>query len=134
MHAFTDKANRTWRINLNVATVRKVHAETGIHLGNLLNSEEVVKFQSDELVIGDVLWALVKEQAQDQGIDRNGFESQLSGAVIMQATDALLNEFLDFLADGRRAEILRLLLKQFEQTKTMALETARAIATVEPTN
>lgn len=134
MHAFTDTQNRTWRINLNVATLRKVHASTGLHLGNLLNSEEVIKLQNDDLLLGEVLWHLIKDQATDAKVDRESFESGLSGKVILAATDALLEEFLDFLSDGRRAEILRLLLKQFEATKDLALATAKTIVEAEPTS
>lgn len=134
MHSFVDRQNRTWRINLNVASIRKVHAQTGLHLGNLLSSEEVIKLQNDDLLLGEVLWHLVKDQASEQQIDRDGFESALSGRVILDATDALLEEFLDFLSDGRRAEILRLLLKQFEATKDLALATAKSVVTAEPTS
>jgi hypothetical protein len=117
-----------------VASIRKVHAQTGLHLGNLLSSEEVIKLQNDDLLLGEVLWHLVKDQASEQQIDRDGFESALSGRVILDATDALLEEFLDFLSDGRRAEILRLLLKQFEATKDLALATAKSVVTAEPTS
>jgi len=134
MHSFVDKQNRTWRINLNVASIRKVRAQTGLHLGNLLSSEEVIKLQGDDLLLGEVLWHLVKDQAAEQQIDREGFEVALSGKVILDATDALLEEFLDFLSDGRRAEILRLLLRQFEATKDLALATAKSVVTVEPTS
>ena len=99
MKEFSDSRGQVWRLDLNIATLRKVHKHTGFHLAKLLEPSELFKLQSDDLLLADILWFLVDDQAKERSVSREQFESGLRGQPIMDAVDALLYEYTDFLSE-----------------------------------
>jgi hypothetical protein len=113
MKTFADNAGRTWAIAVNVATVKRVKDLLQVNLleiadpkGKLL--EKVVE---DPVLLCDILFCLVKPEADAKGISDEDFGRSLAGDVLGTATDALLGEIADFFPKGRREIMQRILAK-----------------------
>ena len=134
MKEFSDSRGQVWRLDLNIATLRKVHKHTGFHLAKLLEPSELFKLQSDDLLLADILWFLVDDQAKERSVSREQFESGLRGQPIMDAVDALLYEYTDFLSDARRGKILQTMWEEFKALNneiTNAVETIASVTQLE---
>jgi hypothetical protein len=113
MKTFADNAGRTWAIAVNVATVKRVKDLLHVNLleiadpkGKLL--EKVVE---DPVLLCDILFCLVKPEADAKEISDEDFGRSLAGDVLGAATDALLGEIADFFPKGRREIMQRILAK-----------------------
>lgn len=128
--SFIDTKGRTWTVALNVAIVRKVHQKTGVHLAKLLEPEEIGKLQSDGLLLCDMLWLVIEDDAVKAQVTRPDFESSLSGKTIQDAANALLVGLTYFLSDARRGELLRNMLKRFNELQELRTEAAEKMIAV----
>ena len=61
---FKDKTGCEWIIDLDVATCREVLKLTGIDLANFHDGKSLQALWSNDEKLVDVLWVLVKEQAE----------------------------------------------------------------------
>lgn len=123
MRIFKDSAGREWRICANVATFRRVRELTGLNLHEALHHDTAARLE-DPLVLGDVLFALVRPQAVEYGINAEQFGELLAGDTIADATVALLTELPDFFRSPQR-EALRALLAAIE--RRTALQRTRTL-------
>jgi hypothetical protein len=113
MKTFADNAGRTWAIAVNVATIKHVKDLLQVNLleiadqkGRLL--EQIV---DDPVLLCDILFCLVKPEADAKGVTDEDFGRSLAGDVLGSATDALLSEIADFFPKGRREILKRILAK-----------------------
>ncbi|MCG3178307.1 MAG: hypothetical protein BIFFINMI_00633 [Phycisphaerae bacterium] len=108
MKTFTDTTGRTWDIVVNVDTIKRVRDLTKISLLEIVEPGNALvdRLASDVILVCDVLFAVVKPQADERKVSDTDFGRSLSGDVIDQATTALLEELIDFFPSRRRA-ILR---------------------------
>jgi hypothetical protein len=102
MPTFTDVQGRAWSIDINVATLRQVRALSGIDLMEALGGTLLDRLVSDPVLLGDVLYACVKPQADERQVNDEAFGRALAGDVIDAATAALLEAFVAFFPHPRR--------------------------------
>jgi hypothetical protein len=124
MKTFADNAARTWAITVNVAAIKRVRELLAVNILEIADSKGKLleRLVEDPCLLCDVLWCLVKPEAEAKGISDEEFGRALGGDALDQATDALLTEIADFFPRSRR-EVLRRILKKLStlQDKASAL-------------
>lgn len=103
MRQFTDKNGRAWQVVVNVATIKRVKDLLKI---DLLGDENAIKtLLVDIMVLVDVVFVVVKPQADAAGVTDLQFAEAMGGDSLDGATVALLEELTDFFPSARRAAI-----------------------------
>lgn len=123
MATFQDAAGRVWHLRVTVGTLRRVRSLLGL---DLLDGDLVPRLSADPSALVDVLYCVLKPQADEAGISDEAFAEQLAGDAIDHATEALLAALVDFLPESRR----RLLVKardKFRETQAATLRQAEAM-------
>ena len=109
MHTFTDNAGRVWTIAVNVATIKRVQGLLKVNLYKLLddNFKGLGELLGDIIQLVDVLYCLCKEEAEARKVSDEDFGRALAGDAITLATDAFLEELIDFFPEARARSSLR---------------------------
>lgn len=124
MQKFVDRKGRVWVVDLDNTALRRVKTITGVSLMDALDGELVAKLASDPLLLGDVLYAVCKPQADKEDVTDEQFGEGLAGDSIAEATNALIEAIVAYLPEQKR----RLMKKAAE--KQRQIET-RGLAAVE---
>lgn len=124
MKEFTDSTGRKWTVEINVAIVKRIKSSLQIDLLDVLGDNLIDRLSSDPILLCDLLYVTCKDQADAEGITDEQFGKAMAGDAIDGATEAFLNELVDFFPKGRRGAMRKVL------DKTTALQ-ARAIQTAE---
>jgi hypothetical protein len=137
MHQFTDLNNQNWSLVINTLALERVDAATGIYLTELL--DEQLQGLSDLLRrpsrLARVLLVLVEDQLAAKNITPEQFLAGLAGDALAQATDAFIEELVDFFPDARGRAGLRMLLVKFRQVRDLALDEAETkLKNLDPTS
>jgi hypothetical protein len=115
MKSFTDNAGRTWKVTINVETIRRVRALLNLNLLDAVEGVLLERLVHDPVLLCDVLFAIVKPEAESRAVADADFGAALAGDSIDQATRALLEELVDFFPRERR----RVLSKALEKMKDL---------------
>lgn len=124
MKKFKDSKGREWEIAVNVGTIRSVRAACGIDLIDAALGATAIKLAENPCLVGDVLWALVKKQAEVLRVSGEDFAYLLSGDVLKDATDALLEDLMDFFPNPETRRALRAAMAIATQNTRQKLELA----------
>jgi len=111
MRTFTDALNRSWSLEITVATLKRVRAVAGVDLIEAAGGTLLDRLVADPVLLGDVLYACVKPQADERKITDEDFGRSLAGDTIDTATTALLEEFVAFFPSPRRRVLTQALAK-----------------------
>ena len=146
MHTFTDNSGRVWTLSVNVAAMKRVRALCGVDLASIVEVDEndrpsfklLEQLSSDPILLVDVLFAVCKPEADARNINDEDFAASILGDVITAATDALLEDIIDFFPEPKRRMLNRLLTltRRFEKEMTKQAESvfsAENLAAVEDT-
>ena len=125
MATFTDNSGRTWTVQVNVETIRRARAMVEVDLLDTAGGEVLERLITDPVLLCDVLYALCKEQADQQGVTDEQFGRAMAGDVIDQATEALLEELSGFFP-SRKRRLVRAALQKLDALEEMALQAAEA--------
>ena len=117
MKSFTDNKGRTWTLEVTVATVKRVRALCKVDLYSIVeldknnkpSAELLERLSSDPVLLVDVLYAVCKPQADKLGITDEDFGEAMAGDAIEYATNALLEEIIDFFPEAKRVVMQRIL-------------------------
>ena len=103
MKAFQDNAKRTWLVTINVAAVKRCRALVGVDLYGLVGGgfEALKSLLADPVQLVDTLYVLCKAEADRQGITDEAFAEALGGDALDAATQAFVEELVDFFPDPR---------------------------------
>jgi len=109
MKTFTDAAGRTWTIALNLGTALTVKDKLGI---DLLQPEAgdpplLTRLGTDELLLGEVLCALLAEQFEAHKVSDADVRAGFDGRTLLAAQQALYEELIDFFRSRGRADRAR---------------------------
>ncbi len=116
MRSFKDKKGREWSLELNVISAKRVKSDTGV---DLLDMESLSDKLADTYTLVEVLWSMIRKQAEALNVDAEGFGKSLDGDSIELATDALLEEVTDFFPSSRRKILKKALAKSRELVAVM---------------
>lgn len=123
MPTFSDTQGRAWCVTITVDTLRRVRTLTGTDLLGVLGGDLIERLASDPMLLADVLYAVVKPEADARGVDDADFGRALAGDAVTAATQALLEGLVAFFPTPR-ARLLRQALAKLEAWQTAALNAA----------
>jgi len=121
MHSFTDNAGRAWAVAVNVDTIKRVRALVNVDLLSVFDGQLLAQLSSDPVLLCDVLYAVLKPEADTRNISDVDFGRAMAGDAIGHATGALLDELADFSRNAAQRQVTHKAL-----AKTRAVE-ARAV-------
>jgi hypothetical protein len=106
MKTFTDNAGKVWTLVLTIDSAKRVKSLLGI---NLLEPEAgepplLTRLGTDEILLCDVLYCLIKPQADALGVTDEMFGQALGGDVILAAQNAFYDELVDFFQKRGRTD------------------------------
>jgi len=109
MKTFTDAAGRTWTIALNLGTAMAVKDKLGV---DLLQPEAgdpplLTRLGTDELLLGEVLCALLSEQFDAHKVSDADVRASFDGGTLLLAQQAFYEELIDFFRKRGRADRAR---------------------------
>ena len=110
MRQFKDNADRTWTVDINVATLKRVRGLTGVDLMQVIEGTLIEKFIRDPVLLCDVVYAVCKPEADAAKVSDEEFGKAMAGDAIEAATGAVLDELISFCPSPRdRANLGRVL-------------------------
>jgi hypothetical protein len=126
MHIFRDSEGREWPLTLTISSAKRVRDLVG---ADLLQPEAgdpplLTRLGTDVVLLCDLVFALVKPQADERGISDEQFGQALGGAAVLAAQSALYEELSDFFREAGRPELTKAVAAQRNLIK-------RAIARIE---
>jgi hypothetical protein len=112
---FADAGGRKWEVGISVSTLGRVKSLAGINLLDVVDRGSTLldDLANDPISLCNVLFAIVKPQADALGVTDEQFGEALLGDSIADATDALIQAIIDFFPKARRS----LLQKAFDRAK-----------------
>ena len=146
MSSFQDGNGFQWTLTLNVPVMKRVKELTGVDLGELLgtNPENLAGLLSNPITFVDVLFAMVKPQADAAQITDEQFGAALTADSFEQAAETFVDAIIDF-SPRRQAAILRQKvaqqmmiqdteLRKAEQTLSKSATNKRGLSELNPAN
>uniref|UniRef100_A0A7C4LIL5 Tail assembly chaperone n=1 Tax=Schlesneria paludicola TaxID=360056 RepID=A0A7C4LIL5_9PLAN len=123
MKSFADAKGQTWTIEINVASLQRVRAVTGLDLTKLVDRQADVfpKLAGDLFVLFDVLAELLRPQLEAKEMTAEQFGESLDEESADKAAVALIEAAIDFFQEGKR-----MLLKRAFAKVTQAAQHRRA--------
>ena len=127
MKSFTDRQGRSWTIEINYTSLRRVHALTGINLTRIVDPQSHVMEQltGDPFVLFDCLIAILQPQLDEKQVTAEQFGEALDEESGDKASMALLEAIIDFFPEGKRMLLKRAL------TKVLTAAERRQLATLD---
>ena len=109
MKTFTDRQGRSWTIEINYTSLRRVKAATGVDLTRLVDPKSDVMGQltGDPFILFDCLIALLSPQLDDKEITAEQFGESLDEESADKAAVALIEAAIDFFQEGKRMLLKR---------------------------
>jgi hypothetical protein len=123
MRQFKDEQGKPWTINVNIGTVKRVRSFAKVDLLDLRDGNLFTELAQDPIKLGDVLWVLCMDEAKAAGVDEVQFAAALAGDALDAATNALLEEIVDFFPKPQR-DVLRKALVKGRQVQEMQMAKA----------
>src|ERR1043165_2163580 len=122
MHTFKDNAGRTWTVAINVDAIKRVRDLAKVDLVESIEGKLLERLASDIILRCDVIYALIKPDADAQNVSDADFGRALFGDALDLATDALMEELVDFFPKRRRSVLGKALSKLTElESKALTL-------------
>jgi len=109
MKTFADNAGRTWTISLTIDAAKRVKSLLGVNLLELDAGEPplLTRLGTDVILLCDVIYALVKPQADAAGVTDEQFGSALGGEAVLAAQTAFYEELVDFFRKLGRTDLAK---------------------------
>lgn len=123
MHRFTDNQKRTWIIDINVDAIKRVRSLCNIDLLEAIDGKIIDRLVSDPILLCDCIYSVCKPQADEQKITDEDFGRGMAGDCLEQATQALLEDLVDFFP-LRRRQILTQALGKMRIVEARAMDLA----------
>lgn len=117
MKSFTDNAGNVWTLSVNVAAIKRVRALCGVDLNSIVELNEknepstklLHQLATDPVLLVDVLYAVCKPEADAKNVSDEDFGRAMAGDAIEHATNALLDEVIDFFPEAKRQAFRKIL-------------------------
>jgi hypothetical protein len=112
-------------VSVTVDAIKRVRALCEVDLLQAIDGKLLETLISDPITLCDCLYALCKPQADEAGVSDEAFGRAMAGDCLEQATQALLEDLVDFFPQRRR-DLLRGALAKLKAVEARALELAEA--------
>jgi len=116
MKTFTDTAGRTWTLALTIDAAKRVKSLLDVNLLELDlpagkagagDPPLLTRLGTDVILLCDVIFALVKPQADAAGVSDQEFAAALGGDVVLAAQTAFYGELVDFFRKLGRGDLAK---------------------------
>lgn len=109
MRTFTDSAGRTWTLALTIDAAKRARDLLKVNLLELEAGSPplLTRLGTDVILLCDVIYALVKPQADAAGVTDAQFGAALGGEVILAAQTAFYEELVDFFRKLGRSDLAK---------------------------
>jgi len=109
MKTFTDTAGRTWTIALTIDAAKRVKGLLDVNLLELESGDPplLTRLGTDVILLCDVIFALIKPQADTAGVTDEQFGAALGGEAILAAQTALYEELVHFFRGLGRSDLAK---------------------------
>jgi hypothetical protein len=133
VRSFTDNAGRTWTIAMNLGAVKRLKGLLGVDLLALADGEPplLTRLGTDVILLCDVIFALVKPQADQAGVTDEQFGAALGGEAILAAQKAFYEELTDFFLKLGRSDLARALTTQQALIQAAVAETSKRLSIID---
>lgn len=105
MSTFTDNQNRSWTLAVDIPAARRIRQELGVDILDWEGENGVPRLASDPILLCDVLWLLVADQAAGRNVSDEDFGRSLQGQPLDDACEAFMSALINFFPPRQR-EIL----------------------------
>mgnify|MGYP000980434925 CR=1 FL=1 len=112
MQSFQDRNGKTWTLDLNIATWRRVKAETGIDLADVMTEREGqsdLQRLTDPIKLMEVIYILCVPAADRATITGEVLMAAMDMETVEKASDALLDEIVNFCRPAVKTILTKLL-------------------------
>lgn len=133
MASFKDMNGRSWTVEITVGSMRRVNTLIGVNLfkmheprvpGGIVLFDEIF---NDALLLVDIVFALVKPQADKANVSDEQFGESLGPEGLRGATESLRESLSFFYQTLGKPDLVALLKKQKELADNMATAQAKQI-------
>jgi hypothetical protein len=107
MKTFQDRAGRTWNLAVNVDAVKRVRSLLSVDLLELGEGKLLEKIAADDVLLVDIIYVLVKPEADAQKVTDVDFGRAMAGDSIDAAWKAFLEELSDFFRSPAKRRVLK---------------------------
>jgi hypothetical protein len=109
MKTFTDTAGRTWTVALTIDAAKRVKSLLDVNLLELEAGDPplLTRLGTDVILLCDVIFALVKPQADAAGVSDEQFAAALGGDAVLAAQTAFYEELVDFFRKLGRGDLAK---------------------------
>ena len=109
MKTFTDNAGRAWTLALTIDAAKRVKSLLDVNLLELEAGDPplLTRLGTDVILLCDVIFALVKPQADAAGVSDEQFAAALGGETILAAQTAFYEELVDFFRKLGRGDLAK---------------------------
>ncbi|HEV57106.1 MAG TPA: hypothetical protein ENN87_06360 [Phycisphaerales bacterium] len=109
MRTFADNAGRTWTITLTIDAAKRVKRLLDVNLLELEAGDPplLTRLGTDVILLCDVIYVLIKPQADAAGLTDEQFGAALGGEAILAAQTAFYEELVDFFRKLGRTDLAR---------------------------
>jgi len=109
MKTFTDNAGRAWTLSLTIDAAKRVKGLLNVNLLELEAGDPplLTRLGTDVILLCDVIFALVKPQADAAGVSDEQFGAALGGEAILAAQTAFYEELVDFFRKLGRTDLAK---------------------------
>lgn len=121
MKTFTDNTKREWSIDINVSAVKKVRNLLDFNLAKI-DDNLIATLIDDPVLLVDIIYVLCQEQCKEAGITDEQFGRAMAGDAIALATEAFVEELVNFIPNPRQRETIGKALEQIEKVRTVAMD------------
>jgi len=125
MTHFIDTKGRKWTLDVTVAAIKRVRSLAGVDLLAILDKGEIPSILLDPIRLVDVLFALVKPQADSLNISDEQFGEAMAGDCIAAAGEAFVEGLVRFSPNPSD----RAVLARVHELTRAAMDRARAVVT-----
>jgi hypothetical protein len=133
MKTFTDNAGRGWTVALTIDSVKRVRDLLGVNLLELNKGDPPLLTQlgQDVILLCDVIYCLVKPQADAAGVSDEQFGAALGGEAILEAQKAFFQELVGFFRQVGRGDMAQAAEKQQRMIQLAIQRAEQRIATLD---
>jgi len=109
MKTFTDSAGRTWTLALTIDAAKRVKSLLDVNLLELEAGDPplLTRLGTDVILLCDVIFALLKPQADAAGVSDEQFAAAMGGDAILAAQTAFYGELVDFFRKLGRTDLAK---------------------------
>lgn len=117
MKSFVDKNGKSWDIDLNIGAAIKIKSRCGIDLENIITVDKknqpqdvstLERLAEDSILLFEVIFAVCENQVRAAGMNEESFAELFNGDAIEAATNALVEEIINFSRPAKRKVLTRL--------------------------